>query len=181
VLDKPVRRGKRWKSLITLIAALTLVIGLVNVEYGQYAYAVAWHFIHGNYAEIAGHRVNLPLLWWQENSNSDNTTLLVRAERSVSIEIKVRPAFPDEVRDTTQELLNSTQTFVSNRKSSAGVQTVVSMVTLNPKPFTLYCKREDTGIFTDLRCLAARVPYVFIYDGTPTREREAETILSSLE
>ena len=61
-----------------------------------------------------------------------------------------------------------------------------SLIILDAKPFVLYCEKIDTKILgldatNHLSCEAAKVSYIFIYDGPPNYEKEAESILSSLE
>jgi hypothetical protein len=43
--------------------AIALMSGLLFAKYRMYAYAVAWHCVHGNYAEVGGHKVKLSILW----------------------------------------------------------------------------------------------------------------------
>jgi hypothetical protein len=100
--------------------------------------------------------------------------------------IVISPAFPGEVRGTDQEELKSATIAISlkNRKSIHG--TTWSLVTLNARQFTLYCQRLDSApfgihLFINLYCGVATVPYSFSYNGPPTYEKEAESILSTLE
>src|ERR1039458_2734741 len=178
------------------MVAITLMLGLLCVKYRRYAYAVAWHCMHGNYAEIGGHRVRLPILWWKENAHAHDTPdlrnrdeWLARACPSSVLpgpEIKVSPTIPGEVEGTEPEELKLTQAVIStlNHNSESGWSH--SLLTLTPRPFTLYCIKEHvTGYGLDLgsylTCHAANLPYSFLYRGPQTSESEAESILSSLE
>ena len=137
--------AKRRKPLFAGTVVLALVIILLSVEYHPYAYAVAWHCVHGNYAEIGGHRVRLPVLWWKEKADAYDTSLLVRAcpaRTFIKPEITISPTPPGSVRDTDRQELDSIQALVSSANHNALTGTSSSLVILNPKPFTLYCKKR---------------------------------------
>jgi hypothetical protein len=177
--------------------AIALMSGLLFAKYRMYAYAVAWHCVHGNYAEVGGHKVKLSILWWKERAHAHETSdmrdhdeWLARACPSNKLdekpEIDVSPAIPGEVENTQLEELKLTQSVISTLSHNSAKGWSHSLVTLTPRPFTVYCIRDDLTIFGDdvlsrLTCYTAKLPYRFIYDGPPTREKEAESILSSLE
>lgn len=189
MLNKIAGQAKQRKLLVAGVVALSLIIGLLCIEYERYAYAVAWHCVHGNYAKIAGHRVRLPLLWWKEDAHAYDTTLLVRAcpaNTYLKPEIVVSPTISGEMGDTNQEELKSAQTVISlkNHNSIAGPS--LSLVTLTSRPFTLYCVKEEAApygiaLYANLSCHAANVPYSFTYDGHPMHEKDVELILSTIE
>ena len=189
MLKRLATQGKNRKWLAVIAVAFALMIGLLCFKYHRYAYAAAWHCTHGNYAELAGHRVKLPILWWKEDAHAYDTVLLERAcpaNTYLKPEIVVSPAIPGSIRDTDQDELKATQAAISSRNQDSFVGTSSLLVVLSPRPFNLYCKRENivtSGIVlsSNLFCLAPKAPYSFTYDGPPTREKEAETILSSLE
>ena len=183
------RKGKRRKWMVLIIVAPAMVLGLLCLDLRRYAYAATWHCLHGDYAEIGGHRVKLPIFWWKQDAHAYDTSLLVRACLANTInkpEIIVSPAIPGETRDTDEEELRATQDDISSRNRGSNPRTSSSLVVLHTRPFTLYCKKENivvSGIDLDsnLFCHVARGPYLFSYDGSPSREIEAESILSSLE
>jgi hypothetical protein len=188
VVDKIERKGKRQKFFIACIVIL-IIIGSLFANYRRYVYAVAWHYEHGNYTEIGGHRIRIPILWWKEDAHAYDTTLLVRAYPAGATdkpEVVASPAIPGEIRDTDQEELKSRRADISSRNGNSNSRTSPSLVVLNARQFTLYCKRDDfvlSGIdlYSTLYCHAVRVPYTLTYDGPPTQEKEAEAILSTLE
>lgn len=187
--NKIARQSNRRKLFFTSIVALVFVIGILCIEYYRYAYIVNWHYIHGNFAEIGRYRVSLPYLWWKNGTESNNSSFLLRAcplNTFSKPELEVSPAIPGEVMDTEQEELKSTQKVISalNHKGIEGWSQ--SLVTLTPRSFTLYCIRQDevlyrSNIDTILTCHAAKLPYSFRYSGPSAYEKEAESILSSLE
>jgi hypothetical protein len=189
VIRKLARQAREQKHLLAGVVAAALMVGLPCVKFRQYAYAVAWHCVHGNYAEIGHHKVRLPAFWWKEDAYAFDTSVL-RGARPAGMydspEITLSPAIPGEARDSDQDELKSTEAFVSSRNHDPFAGTSSHLVVLSPAPFRLYCKREDIemsglDLSSNLFCHAARVPYSFTYDGPPTREREAELILSSLQ
>lgn len=178
----------RRKHLIAIVGAIAIVIGLFVIKYQQYAYALSWHCFHGNSAQIGGHRVTLPIWWWKEDSHAYDTALLVRASVTHTYlrpTIVVSPAFPGAIRDTNQEELQAAQAAISEKhKTAAG--TLSSLVIINTKAFTMYCEREDfttygVDLSSNLFCTIAKVQYAFTYNGPPDREKEAQSIFSSLE
>jgi len=189
VSNKLVSFTKRRPLFFASLIAVAVAGGLLCAEFRLYAYAVIWHRAHGDFATIGGHRVKLPTLWWKEDADAYDTSLLERAGHSntfLASQIVVSPAIPGEMRDSDEEELKSTQAIVAIRNRSLSAGTTLSTITLYPKPFKLYCTREGSVIsgvklYSQLLCEAARVPYSFIYNGNPTQENEAESILSTLE
>jgi hypothetical protein len=186
---KRLMRQAEEKPVLAGFGVLLIVFGLLSAEYHRYIGAIAWHCAR-NYAEIAGHRVRLPLLWWkEEDTNAYDTSLLVRACRGCTIlepQVVVSPMVKGEVHSTDQEVLNFTQAIISAEIHNSTVKTSPSLVVLKPKAFTLYCARLDLAPFgrrvsSSLFCRAARIPYSISYQGSPTWEREVESILSTLE
>jgi hypothetical protein len=160
------------------------------IEYHRYAYALVWHCVHGHYADVGGHTVKIPTLWWKEaDPNAYATSLLVRscpANMLSRPEIVVRPTLPGEAGDDDLQELRTKQAIIALKKKDAILKSQLSLVTIKSKPFTLYCVREDAipfgvALFSNLSCHAARTPYSFTYNGGPTFEKEAESILSTLE
>lgn len=178
--------GRKW--LIGSVIILALLIGLLCVKYYQYAYALSWHCLHGSYAQIGGHRVELPLLWWKADAQAYDTVNLVRAgvaNTYLKPEIVVSPAFPGAIRDSDQEELQAMQAAISRSHESPGGESS-SLVVISTKALTMYCQRKDiiasgVSISTNLFCTAAKVQYAFTYNGPPNRVKEAQAIFSTLE
>lgn len=190
------RQTRRRKWLVASMVTVALIVGLLCVKYRRYGYAVAWHCVHGNYAAIGGRRVRLPLLWWKERVHAhdtpdmlDHDEWLARACPSNTIlepEIETSPTILGEGRDTDQEELKSTQSLVSTLNHNSVAGSSHSLVILTPRPLVLYCMRTDltllgVNLTSMLTCHAAGLTYSFSYNGPPTREKEAESILSTLE
>jgi hypothetical protein len=187
-METPVRRSKSRTSLVANVAGILLLTGLLWHIYRDYAISIAWHCMYGNYAEVAGHRVKLPLSWRVQYAYFWGKTSLIRAcpETCSEAEIIVEPAKPWFLTQTDQDESNSIQRWIAllNQRPPQGDSS--SLVILHPKPFTLYCKRDDLQVigihfFAGLDCYAAKVSYSFAYSGPPAHEQEAESILSTLE
>ena len=181
----PVRRVR-----IAGLTALALAFVLGTAHYNRYVYAVAWHCAHGNYAQVAGHNVRLPILWWAEKDpDYYDTYLLLRAcpfSTRVRPSLTVRPTLQGAARETDAEELEAVQALIAlkDSKSTAGISS--SLVTLHSKQFTLYWERLEfapfgTPINTSLYCAAAKSSYFWNYFGPLFYEKEAELILSTLQ
>lgn len=179
---------KRGTKFAVGILFLAVVCGLVWIRYRQYAYAAVWHYEHGDFVEIDGHRLRLPQFWWRVDAHAYNTLLVVRAYPAMTVvkpELTISPIMPGEISTSEQGELNITEEIVRSRNQdpAAGQS---SLVTLKTSSFTFYCKKEDAGtggltIYTNLNCHAANFPYSLTYDGPPKQEKEAELILSTFE
>jgi hypothetical protein len=176
--------------LIAFTIASFALMGCALNQYHQYAYALAWHCVHGNNAEVGGRRVRIPILWWRESDpNAYDTSLLVRSYPANILnrpQIVVRPTLPGEVQDNDLQGLRTSQAIITLQNKDAFLKKQSSLVSLNPKAFTLYCVREDitpfgVAILSTLSCRAAKTHYSFTYSGSPALEKEAELILSTLE
>jgi len=164
---------------------ILVIIGLFGVKYQNYIYAVVWHSVHGNYVQVDGHRMKLPLLWWKREADTYDTTLLVRAARfrtPLESTITVDPLLLGEASDTDQEVLRIAQAMVSSRQNNS-TWDVVSLVTITPKPFNLYCMRDDLSLvgYINIMCHAATARYSYTYQGHSIHEKEAMQIFSSIE
>jgi len=177
----------RWKVFVPCSALLLLLIVFVYLKYGKCANALAWHCTHGNVATAGGKKVRLPLLWWQEDSGRYDTSLFLRALPPINApKIVVGPALPGSVGNTDEEELKLTQDVVLSENHSSTGQEHVSVVTVSPKAFALYCVKDEITIspriaISHLQCNAAGVPYTYTYDGPPEHEKEAEGILSGMD
>jgi hypothetical protein len=182
------RSAKTFLLLFCLIGIL-LCAGLLLRRYRPYISASIWHRLHGNYAQIGGHRVRVPKLWWRADDAAYNTPLLLRALPSTNFarpQIVVNSAITGEVRGSDQEELESTERSITLQKKAQSSGTSVSLVVINAKAFTLYCHKEEAApmgikLYSHLTCHAAAVPYTWIYQGPPMFEGEAESILSTVE
>ena len=196
------RLAEGRKLRIASVAIALLVVLQLGVRYRQYAYALGWHCLHGSYAQIGGHRVRLSIWWWRDDDEGYDTASLSRACTGGIAQITGYPAPAGVIRKTDADELKSVQAFVS-LENKVSTLSASSLLTLHAKSFDLYCKKDamakvdyriaskDAGDFTyhlpaelqfmSLRCTKAGVPYSFYYSGPPTREGEAESILSSME
>lgn len=184
---------RHTKPQIILIVSIIAILALASwpiAEYHKYAYALAWHWVHGDYAKVAGHKVRIPALWWEEaDPNSYDTYLIVRSSPASAIltpEIVVRPTISGEVGEDDSQELKTEERVIALKSKDTIVKTQITLVILKPRPFTLYCEQDDAilfgvALFSNLSCHAARTHYSFTYNGNPAFEKEAEMILSTLE
>lgn len=152
--------------------------------------AVAWHCAHGNYAEVAGHRVKLPLLWWKDDDAPYRTILLVRACNSCGVVqpgVLVSPMLAGQVWSSDEDNLKAVQKMIAGRNKSSLDPARSSLVTIRSPAFVLYCEKDESvGALTTLPnsslfCEAANLAYSFSFDGDPRFEKEAESLLSTLQ
>jgi hypothetical protein len=151
--------------------------------------AIAWHCIHGNYAEVADRRVNLPLLWWKGDDDFYQDTVLVRACNScgaVQPEVLVSPARPGQMSSSDEDQLRAVQKMIAVKNGSKTGLASSSLVTIRSPAFVLYCEKdEQVSAISNLPdsvlfCNAANLPYLFSFYGDPHVEKEVESILSTL-
>ena len=174
------------------MSLLILVFAVLAFRYRQYAYAILWHCEHGNYASFPGHRIRLPLFWWEEQDTSQWETYLIKRATTrfnrvqvPDIEVShIIPAFQMTIVNTDEEEMDKIQRVISSfnaRKESASRET---LVTIKAKSMTLYCMRSDLGMSlfqtAMLSCNAPKFPYSVTF-GPTTQEGEAESVLSALE
>jgi hypothetical protein len=145
--------------------------------------------MHGNYADVAGYKTKIPLFWWMKDDDVYHTSLLHRAGpagRVLQQDIEIRPTIPGEMSESNEEALRVTQAVVSSRNVHSDGSTFSSLLTLRPSAFILYCMKEEIkppgfDPESELYCHAAGLPYSLNFRGTPAIEKEAESILSSLQ
>jgi hypothetical protein len=184
------------KTSLFLIASLVLVIFAVwcTARYRFYVYAVCWHCVNGAYAHVAGNRVRLPLLWWEEKDSDHYDTYLLKRALNTSVllppQIKVGPLLAGALRGSDEDERKSMEQLVyaSNEGADNGSISAASssLVTLNGKNMHVYCKQTDISVLgrvleSNLFCLSKGVNYFFSYDGSRAHEKEAESVLSSIE
>jgi hypothetical protein len=184
---------RRRRLFVVIISLLLLIAAVPAIKYRQYAYAIVWHSWHGNYATFAGHRIKLPLFWWEENDPLHwDTYALKRAYPSFlglqlnDVEVShIPPAFQMTIVNTDQEELDQLKRVISAsnnvRTKSTNTRT---LATIRTKSMTLYCIRTDLSLprlpIVDLICYAPKFPYSVAFAAT-TQEDEVKSILSTLE
>lgn len=178
-------------STLVGLAAFALLVVAACLQYRWYLRAIAWHCLHGNHAEVAGHRVALPLVWWEEKDPLHwDTYHLVRACPgplcpSADIEIgRVNPALQTNATETDQQELEKDRRMVSlfNQRQP---QSNASIVVIRTPAMNLDCVRGSLGVSLPggsgwSICGAPGFPYTISFHA-PTSEREAESILSTLQ
>lgn len=185
----PGRRERNKRNFLMYTAALAIVCGFFALRYRQYAYAVTWHTLHGNYAELGGHKAKLPLLWWPVKAEAYDTSAVIRACPATAIvqpAISANPAIPGEVQSTNDLELENTKRFIALRNQDPATRPPLTLVTLQSGDMTLYCWKESiaplgTPLHTTLTCHSASSKYTFNYSGSPSLEIEAEVILSGMK
>lgn len=182
------KSSKETKSL-AVVLVLVAMLGPVCWRFHEFVFAVAWHCRHGDYADVAGRKIKIPLLWWKENSHYYQTFLLRRALPSDVIgqqDIEVGPMFPGTMTDSNDETLRLTEKIISSHNAHPDGHTFSSLVTLHSGISVFYCDKEDLGapgnaLQSNLHCHASGLPYSFSFNGSPAVEKEAESILSTLQ
>jgi hypothetical protein len=190
------RHVQDWKLAYAGMAVIALAVCVFFVRYRRYAYAIAWHCANGNYAEIGGHKVQLPLWWWKERAHShetldlqDRDEWLARACPSDSFpkpEINVSPAMPGEAAETDAQELDVIQRTTAFLNQNPPTGWSHSLSVLKASRFTFYCMQDHFAvgalvITNGLACIAPKIPYSFQYHGPPERLREAEAIFGSVQ
>jgi hypothetical protein len=169
-------------------AAACLLLGAAaGFECYPYASALLWHHRNGDYTDVGGHKVRLPLLWSRKDISGHQTVELVRAWPMTEFpkpSIRVSPTYPGQTKQTDQDELDHIQGLISYENATLFRKSY--LVVLKPRPFVLYCEKSnsyprDGEIDGNLDCKAARIPFKFDYHGPPQHEKDAESILSSLE
>jgi hypothetical protein len=173
------------RSIFVLASCSIVLIVFLCANYRRYAVAIAWHCLHGDHADVGKFRMKVPLLWWVSDSDKYDTSVLVRATPSTSVdppEIVVSPTIAGEGRDSDAETLGATQELVEGNLKIPVAGKSSSLISIHPVPFTLYCAKSTfivppTAI---VMCHASKVKYAFSYRGASVYEGEAEAILSTI-
>jgi hypothetical protein len=196
VLNRLAGQAKSRKYLVAGMIATALMICLLSIRYRRYAYAVAWHCVHGNHAEIGGRQVSVPVLWWKERAHGhatsdfqDNNEWLERACPSSTFprpEIEISPVIPGAVADTDREEYDLTRRVVSSLNEHSAKGCSHSLIVLPAAKFSLYCVRSNAALnefymLDQLSCNSTKLQYSFGYSGPSGREKEAEAIFLSLQ
>jgi len=171
----------RYRTLL-LFAALCVAAAGLHFRYKTYVDAFMWHRTHGNNITVGRYKAIISPLWWQVDYDQYQTYLLQRASPDGISQITIRPAPLGLVSDNNQKEFESIQNYVNSRSKGIFLAKPSSaqVVTLNTETMTFYCAREDR-IVTSLSCHVAGVQYVFDYAGNAGYEKEAETIIATLE
>jgi hypothetical protein len=181
------------KPKAALIGIIVILLGFIVLwtECRTYLRSYMWHIRRGNQVEIYGHRLVLPLDWWNEVA-TQNLSLITRAwipHRSIGAGIIVRPIQTNEVFHTDADLARAQELQIknfnlANRKGGrdTSASRTMSALILNTKLFPLYCTREDfMSLEITITCGASGFPYELKYEGPPDREQEGTQILSSMQ
>jgi hypothetical protein len=180
------------------VVIITFFVAISIARYHLCVQAVAWHCLHGDHTQVAGHTITLPILWWAEKDPLHwDSYLLKRACTGMLClqpEIKVThviPAYQSQVKDSDQETLELVRSRVSamNARPAANSRTsaIASLVTIKAKSLTLYCSKvEVNGSGRPLPlmisvCSAPRIPYSFEFFALPHQQEEDKSILSTFD
>lgn len=164
-----------------IVLCLALVILTLGGSYRSYLRALAWHMRYGQYVRFGGHRLTLPLLWWEDDRPRYESPFLLRAHGahgSMGIDILWIPAeqMPREGSDLPKE-----QDQEISRLSHGG-KPHMSRYVIKTKSQDLYCIRQGTPPnFYSIQCQAYGLQYLIGYMGPYAPEKEAEQIFSTLE
>jgi hypothetical protein len=190
-------KGRVGSQKMLIACAYALAFLSRVVRFYRYAYSTTWHCVHGNHTEIGERRIRLPILWWKEPGSGWNdeslvergVLSLVRAYPTGSFDqprIVIRPAGTWEVGATDEEIRESMQGTIAQMNQGSKTGWSYSLVILTLRNHRMYCVRDDLNQFganqlVMLNCSAAKMPYSFGYSGPATQEKEAESILSTLD
>jgi hypothetical protein len=190
----------RGKTLLTVVLALLIpAAAFVALRYRRYAYALAWHCRHGNYATFPGHRIKLPLTWWEEKDTvlwehyflkgACTGAVCLEPEIEVTRVVPLQEAFiPDSDQAEMEEQEHAITRWNENELQGLPLTLSDSLVKLGTRHNTLFCEKRSLRIGRieanpSLDCGAARFPYTImtLAWGPPAREQQVESILSTLE
>jgi hypothetical protein len=174
--------------MLVILPSVAFVAGLGIFCYlvlGNYFVALGWHLRHGNHTVIRGYRVSVPLLWWREDYYGGNIGLIRAVPRYPLDEIETGaiewyPVANSQLVATEDQALHTAQRDASHPIFADKPGDVISVVPLRRAEATMYCVREEISYFSALDCHLAGAPVVFRYSGDPEFEKDAESILSSM-
>ncbi len=179
-----------WNRRLFAGIAAILMIGYVWFYYGAYAKALAWHSLHGHYAQLGHRRVKLPLLWRPVDSGKWDTAKVARAWPMGPYLTDFAPSItapPRPVLFTSEEQLQSN--LAASDMAGRGHMTLgTKVVTLSSPALRLDCL-DLTKVNSSLLCIMMATPYEFNYIGAPLLNpadqqklrAEADAILSTLQ
>ena len=190
--------ARRGKLLTVVIALLVLAVAVLAIRYRRYACAVAWHCQHGNYATFPGHRIRLPLSWWEEKDTvrweqyflkgACTGAVCLESEIDVKRVVPAREALiPDSDRAEMEERQQVVAFTNAHAHHSSMAALSASLVKLRTPSYTLFCEKMGLRIGTrvanpSLDCGAARFRYTIMTSSFGlSSEQEIESILSTLE
>jgi hypothetical protein len=191
--------ARRGKLLTAVIPFVILLAAVPAIRYWRYAYAIAWHCQHGNYATFPGHRVKLPLSWWEEKDTVRwEQYVLKRAcagvvciESQINV-TRVVPSQEASIPASDQAEMDQRERAIAvvngHAHPNSPVALTASALRLGTRSQSLFCEKIAMRIGKRvgspyLNCEAARFPYTVMTStfGPPSIEQEVESILSTLE
>jgi hypothetical protein len=174
------------------ISIVLLVLGaLIYTFYERYideVNAVLWHKEHGDYVQIGGYRLKLPMSWLPIITESDGTLIMINSSHGYtgsSTGIRIYPINPEGIFDTDKDLINAMQKMVNMQNkdvSNSDRQRPTKLDIIKSRSVTFYCVNETLydGEYM-LHCAAAKLQYRISSTGLAKWENETELILSSWE
>ena len=175
---------KRPKLAASVVGTVLLLV-LMAISCQRYLFAIAWHCVHGNSAEMASYRIKVPLFWWKADTDVYGESRLVRATSIFASdsapEVTVDLVNPGKERATNDDEMKAVQQLVARQRQSAG-GTSTTFVLIHSGLFDLSCFKHfiTPPPGNILVCRATGIRYSFNYDGPSIYEKEAESIFSSL-
>jgi hypothetical protein len=174
--------------MFVIVPSVAFVVGLGVLCYaflGQYFLAVCWHLRHGNHTVIRGYGVRVPLLWrridyYGGNIGLERAAVTRYPSDGASGAIEWYPAAANQLVATDDQALAAAKRDASHPISPNEPGDMMSLVLLRMGNATIYCAREEVSYFSSLDCHMAGAPVVFRYTGEPEFEKDAESILSSM-
>ena len=175
------------KPLLLAIAGPLLVIS-AGWYYNSYLKSLLWH-AQGHHAELAGRRVQLPLLWRSERDDGSVGNSLTRACPGLCLlgGAMTATSLPSRsTRATEEQEIDAVQSVATRIGALPTAYRDVRVIQLPTRDLHLICIKNEVqppgeaGLI-ELNCYAAKVPVQFSFFGRLAQEKEAEAILSSMQ
>jgi hypothetical protein len=167
-------------GLLIFVFFVALVVG------GQVSYypakALLWHLAHGNHLKIDKVEVRLPLLWLPVPSQRKGFVEIDRAAFAYpTIEsMGFSPMSPDEVLPTDQAAIESQHRMEHHLNPSS--KPGIFPITIHAPMGNIYCVKDiSIPSLESLFCVGAGFSRFILYAGTAAHEREAKSILASMQ
>lgn len=164
--------------------ALLLCIAIGVMMLRSPLYALYWHVTNGSRIQFNGCQLDLPLLWWRVNTQSDATEIVLRRGRidyQFSLLTDEMHIVHNQVGEVNEQVTREAQSRML-QEFSRRPGTNVERIQISTVLGSFYCVRihwakEDTDLF----CQNASLPWHTSFIGRSFVESEAESILASLK
>ena len=193
LLQKNIWKGGRRTLLAIVIFFIAAWFIADFTEIFSYPQAILWHCSHGNYIYIDGHRMKLPLVWWNDGDQYSHSPTFRRARLTAGVPpmISINYLQPGMRITSTEELVERHKRaveFLNARHSAANQSSLFTITThwlpLQCENMPMVLESNGTSYVLDVRftmCDAPGLDSSISYSGPSSAYKEAESILSSLQ